>query len=42
MNIKLTGTLGVLLKAKKQGVIPSVKELLSELAQKGSWFNPKL
>ncbi|MBS9766775.1 MAG: DUF3368 domain-containing protein [Flavobacteriaceae bacterium] len=42
MDIKLTGTLGVLLKAKSKGIIPSVKELLFELSEKGSWFSPKL
>lgn len=42
MDMRLTGTLGILLKAKKQGLITSVKDLLSELEQKGSWFNPKL
>ncbi|PIE79086.1 MAG: DUF3368 domain-containing protein [Candidatus Delongbacteria bacterium] len=42
MNINLTGTIGILLKAKSKGIIPSVKELLFELREKGSWINPKL
>lgn len=42
MNITLTGTLGILLKAKERGIIFSVKELLIELENKGSWFNQKL
>lgn len=42
MNIRLTGTLGVLLRAKKKGLLLSVKELLKELENKGSWFSPKL
>ncbi len=42
MNINLTGTMGILLKAKLKGLIPSVKELLFELREKGSWLNPKL
>ncbi len=42
MNINLTGTIGILLKAKLKGLIPSVKELLFELREKGSWLNPKL
>lgn len=41
-NLKVTGTLGILLKAKKQGKIKSVKNLLSELKDKGIWLNDKL
>ena len=42
LDLKITGTLGVLLKAKKEGYILSVEELLTELTQKGTWLNPKL
>lgn len=42
LNLKITGTLGVLLKAKKLGLIPSVKDLISEMQEKGSWFSTKL
>lgn len=42
MNLTLTGTLGILLRAKSEGVIPSVKTLITVLEQKGSWFNPHL
>lgn len=41
-NLKVTGTLGILLKAKKQGKIKSVKKLLDELKDKGIWLNDKL
>ncbi len=42
MNIPLTGTLGILLKAKSNGIITAIKPLLDELEQKGSWFSLKL
>jgi predicted nucleic acid-binding protein len=42
LNLKLTGTLGILLKAKKKGFIDKILPLLNELTQKGSWINPKL
>ncbi|GHT48413.1 DUF3368 domain-containing protein [Bacteroidia bacterium] len=42
LGITLTGTLGILLKAKERGIIAAIKPLLYELIQKGSWLNPKL
>jgi len=42
LEFNLTGTLGVLLKAKEKGIIKSLKELLTELTEKGTWLNPKL
>ena len=42
LKISFTGTIGVLLKAKEKGYIPSVKVLLEELITKGIWLNPKL
>ena len=41
-NLKITGTLGILLKAKKQGMIKSIKPLLKELKEKGIWLNDNL
>jgi predicted nucleic acid-binding protein len=42
LNVRITGTLGVLLKAKEMGLIDSVRELLNVLVDKGVWLNPKL
>ncbi len=42
LEINLTGTMGVLLKAKNRGLIGSVKNLLTELTEKGTWLNPDL
>ncbi|MDR2359640.1 MAG: DUF3368 domain-containing protein [Prevotellaceae bacterium] len=42
MNLKLTGTIGVLLKAKAQGLIEKIAPLLHELKEKGSWLSPAL
>jgi predicted nucleic acid-binding protein len=41
-KINLTGTIGILLKAKENGLIISIKKLISELVEKGTWLNPKL
>lgn len=38
-NLKITGTLGVLLKAKKSGNIEKIKPLLYELKNKGIWLS---
>jgi len=42
LESNLTGTVGVLLKAKDRGLIKSVSELLNELRVKGTWLNQKL
>jgi len=42
LEFNLTGTIGILLKAKEKGLINSVSELLTELTEKGTWLNPKL
>ncbi len=42
LELNLTGTLGVLLKAKEKGIIDSIREILTELTEKGTWLNPKL
>lgn len=41
-NLKVTGTLGVLLKAKNFGYIQRVKPLLYELKDKGIWLSDNL
>jgi len=38
----VTGTIGVLLKAKERGFVNAIKELLTELHEKGTWLNTKL
>jgi predicted nucleic acid-binding protein len=35
LNLKLTGTLGVLLRAKQQGLVPAIKPLIEQLVQGG-------
>lgn len=41
-NLKITGTLGILLKAKKDGHIQEIKPLLFELKEKGIWLSEQL
>lgn len=42
LNLKLTGTLGILLKAKQNEIISSVKDELIVLQEKGTWLNRRL
>ena len=42
MGLTITGTAGVLMRAKKQGIIDKIAPLLNELQEKQSWLNPKL
>jgi len=41
-GLKYTGTLGVLLKAKKKGLIKELKSLLDELVSRGFWISTDL
>lgn len=41
-GIKVTGTLGVLVKAKKMGLVPKLKPLLKELTEKNVWISDRL
>lgn len=41
-NLTVTGTLGILLKAKKKGYLKEIKPLLSELQNKGIWMSDKI
>jgi predicted nucleic acid-binding protein len=41
-NLKIIGTVGILLVAKQQGLIYSVKEILDDLITKGKYISPKL
>ena len=37
-GLKITGTIGILLKAKKKGIIKEVKPLIYELIEKGNYY----
>lgn len=41
-DLKLTGTIGILLKAKSTGLIKSIKPLLYELIEKEVWISERL
>lgn len=41
-DLKITGTLGVLLKAKQIGIVKNIKPILAELKERGIWLNDKL
>jgi uncharacterized protein len=41
-DLKVTGIIGVLIKAKQQGIITEIKPLLSELIEKNVWIGDKL
>ncbi len=41
-NLKVTGTLGILLKAKSLGYINKLEPLLNELTEKNVWISEKL
>jgi len=42
IGLKVTGTIGILLKAKEKGIINEVKPLLNQLVQKGIWLSDNL
>jgi predicted nucleic acid-binding protein len=41
-NLKVTGTIGVLLKAKELGFIEKIKPLINQMIDCGIWLNKKL
>ena len=41
-GLKITGTIGILIKAKKQGLIAELKPLIFELRDKGVWLSDSL
>ena len=41
-DLKVTGTIGILLKAKTEGIILEIKPLLNELIRKDVWISEKL
>ena len=42
VGLNVTGTIGILLKAKENGIIDKIKPILNELSQKGIWLSEKL
>lgn len=42
LGLRVTGTLGVLLKAKREGLIPSFVQAANSMCQCGIFFQPKL
>jgi predicted nucleic acid-binding protein len=42
MKVRITGLLGIILRAKRDQVIESGKEILDELAQHGFWLSEKV
>ncbi|WP_353740139.1 DUF3368 domain-containing protein [Desulfonatronum thioautotrophicum] len=42
MGLSVTGTVGVLLVAKKKGLITSFSESMHQLQNTGFWISPKL
>jgi len=41
-DLKVTGTVGILLKAKNEGLIENLKPMLNELTEKDVWITEKL
>ncbi len=41
-NLKVTGTIGILLKAKELGLLPAIKPMLDTMIENGIWVNKKL
>ena len=42
LGLSVRGTLGILARAKKEGLIPNVKGELDRLRQRGTWIHPRL
>ena len=42
LGLSVIGTLGVLLAAKREGLIAEVRPLVDELARQGFWVSPRL
>jgi predicted nucleic acid-binding protein len=42
IGLKVTGTIGILLKAKENGIIDKIKPILNGLVEKGIWLSEKL
>ncbi len=42
VGLRVTGTLGLLIRAKTLGVIPAVRPFTERLTSSGTWFDPEL
>ena len=42
LGLEVTGTLGVLIMAKKAGMLPSIRAAITDLQQRGMWVSPAL
>jgi predicted nucleic acid-binding protein len=42
LGITVKGTIGILTRAKREGLIPNVKDELDRLRQRGTWIHPRL
>ena len=42
LGLKIKGTLGVLAYARREGLIPNLRDDLIQLQQQGTWLHPKL
>jgi predicted nucleic acid-binding protein len=42
LRIKVKGTLGILARAKREGLIPNVRDEIIRLQAQGTWIHPKL
>lgn len=42
VGLNVTGTLGLLLKAKSLELIPAIRPFVDRLLEEGGWFNPQL
>ena len=42
LGVKVTGTLGILTRAKREGLIPNLRDEITRLQSQGTWIHPKL
>ncbi len=42
LGVKVTGTLGILARAKREGLIPNLRDELARLQSQGTWIHPRL
>jgi predicted nucleic acid-binding protein len=42
LGVKITGTPGILARAKREGLIPNLRDEIARLQSQGTWIHPKL